>query len=93
MYLSWEALEYLEKLQILGHTDVYERACESAHEQEAAAIYGEAFIKPYVETYIEWFLKGVLYVGREIISRMRQMGKSDEEIEFLLGIPINVIEE
>ena len=43
--------------------------------------------------YIKWFLKGVLDVGREIIARMRQMGKTDEEIEYLLGIQISVIEE
>ena len=93
MFLSWETLECLEKLQELGHTDVFERACESALEKEEAAIYGEVFIKAYVETYIKWFLKGVLDVGRGIISRMRQMGKTDEEIECLLGIQISVIEE
>ena len=93
MFLSWEALECLEKLQNLGHTKVYELAYESALEKEEADIYGEAFIKAYVETYIKWFLKGVLDVGREIIARMRQMGKTDEEIEYLLGIQISVIEE
>ena len=93
MFLSWEALECLEKLQNLGHTKVYELAYESALEKEETALYGEPFVKPYVENYKKGFLKGVLHVGREIIARMRQMGKTDEEIEYLLGISINVIEE
>ena len=93
MFLSWEALECLEKLQNLGHTKVYELAYESALEKEDAALYGEPFVKPYVENYIKGFLIGVLKVNREVVSRMRYLEKTDEEIEYLLGISINVIEE
>ena len=93
MFLSWETLECLEKLQILGHTKVYELAYESALEKEEAALYGESFVKPYVENYIKGFLIGVLKVNREVVSRMRYLGNTDEEIECLLGIQISVIEE
>ena len=50
MFLSWETLECLEKLQILGHTKVYELAYESALEKEEAALYGESFVSRMLKT-------------------------------------------